>query len=113
GAALTDNARARGLSNVTAVAEDAASAASTRHADVVVLDPPRAGAREVCAALSRRPPRRCVYVSCDPATLGRDLEALSAGLLLASLTAFGMFPQTPHVETVALLHRRSAAADGG
>jgi 23S rRNA (uracil1939-C5)-methyltransferase len=97
---------------VTAIADDAARVASARAsaADVVVLDPPRAGAREVCAVLGRRPPRRCVYVSCDPPTLGRDLGLLGTGMDLASLTAFEMFPQTPHVEVVAVLHKRSARA---
>jgi 23S rRNA (uracil1939-C5)-methyltransferase len=47
-----------------------------------------------------------VYLSCDPATLGRDLERLGAVYRLESLRAFDLFPQTAHVETVARLERR-------
>jgi 23S rRNA (uracil1939-C5)-methyltransferase len=76
-------------------------------ADVVVLNPPRAGvSREVAAALVRRPVGRVVYVSCNPATLGRDVRALSARYALVSCRAFDLFPQTAHVETVAVLERR-------
>jgi 23S rRNA (uracil1939-C5)-methyltransferase len=69
-------------------------------ADVVVLNPPRAGVDErVTTALSDHPPRAVLYVSCNPATLARDLARLP-GFRLASLVAFDMFPQTAHVETV-------------
>ena len=57
-----------------------------------------------------RPPAVMVYVSCDPATLGRDLAALSTGFELTSLRAFDLFPQTAHVETVAVLTLRGGAA---
>ncbi|HEY0083560.1 MAG TPA: class I SAM-dependent RNA methyltransferase [Pyrinomonadaceae bacterium] len=70
--------------------------------DFLLLDPPRAGAEpEALAAIIALRPRRISYVSCDPATLARDLRALSdAGFALDSLRAFDMFPQTHHVETV-------------
>ena len=69
-------------------------------ADVVVLNPPRAGVHErVTAALSAQPPRAVLYVSCNPATLARDVARLP-GYRVASLRAFDMFPQTAHVETV-------------
>jgi 23S rRNA (uracil1939-C5)-methyltransferase len=71
-------------------------------ADVVLLNPPRAGVdARVTAALDavRRPPRAIVYVSCDPATLARDVARLP-GYRVASLRAYDMFPQTAHVETV-------------
>lgn len=71
-------------------------------ADVVIVNPPRIGLHErVAAALERaRPrPRSIVYVSCDPATLARDLARLSA-YRVESLVAFDMFPQTAHVEMV-------------
>ncbi len=71
-------------------------------ADVVLLNPPRGGVHErVATALeeARPVPRAIVYVSCDPATLARDLTRLPH-FRIASLYAFDMFPQTAHVETV-------------
>ncbi len=75
--------------------------------DLVVLDPPRAGAGvEVCRLLAACSPRRIVYVSCDPATLGRDLAALiQSGYRLQRLQLVDMFPQTGHLETIAKLAR--------
>jgi 23S rRNA (uracil1939-C5)-methyltransferase len=74
--------------------------------DVVVLDPPRTGAKEAMGAIADARPERVVYVSCDPATLGRDLEMLGrAGYELDVAEAFDMFPQTAHVETVARMRR--------
>ncbi len=70
--------------------------------DFVLLDPPRAGAESrVIAGILGLQPRRIVYVSCDPATLARDLKKLIAGgYHLTSISAFDLFPQTHHVETV-------------
>jgi len=73
--------------------------------DFVLLDPPRAGAEggAIDGILALKP-RHISYVSCDPATLARDLKILAAsGYRLDSLAAFDMFPQTHHVETVAHL----------
>jgi 23S rRNA (uracil1939-C5)-methyltransferase len=73
-------------------------------ADLLVLNPPRTGlAPDVPAAILTAPPERIVYVSCDPATLARDLGALSGAYVLDGLRAFDLFPQTAHVETVAHL----------
>jgi 23S rRNA (uracil1939-C5)-methyltransferase len=79
--------------------------------DLVLLDPPRSGLEEGGASgILELRPQRIVYVSCDPATLARDLrELLEGGYALGTVTAFDMFPQTHHVETVAFLTR--AAAD--
>jgi 23S rRNA (uracil1939-C5)-methyltransferase len=72
---------------------------------LVITNPPRTGMDErVAAELERRPPKRIVYISCDPATLARDLTRMPS-FRLASAVAFDLFPQTAHVETVAVLDR--------
>lgn len=78
-------------------------------ADVVVVNPPRAGMdARVTAAIDRDARiRRVVYISCDPATLARDLTRLPSWTVAAVL-AFDMFPQTAHIETVVELERPSA-----
>jgi 23S rRNA (uracil1939-C5)-methyltransferase len=71
-------------------------------ADVVLVNPPRTGVDErVCGAIVRAvpAPRAMIYVSCDPATLARDVARLP-GWRIASMRCFDMFPQTAHVETV-------------
>ena len=71
--------------------------------DMVIVNPPRTGMdARVTADLSRLAPQRVVYISCDPATLARDLQRMDR-LRLASVQAFDLFPQTSHVETVAVL----------
>jgi tRNA/tmRNA/rRNA uracil-C5-methylase (TrmA/RlmC/RlmD family) len=74
-------------------------------ADLVVLDPPRTGARrEVVAAVAGLAPRAVAYVACDPAALARDVAFFADhGYELRSLRAFDLFPMTHHVECVALL----------
>jgi 23S rRNA (uracil1939-C5)-methyltransferase len=75
-------------------------------ADLVLLNPPRAGvAAQVPAALLASSPERILYVSCNPATLARDLKRLAPAYALESLRCFDLFPQTAHVETVAALRR--------
>ncbi len=72
-------------------------------ADLLILNPPRAGLHhEIPSVLRSRPPARVVYVSCDPATLARDARRLGSRFRLAALRSFDLFPQTAHVETVAL-----------
>lgn len=76
------------------------------HADVVVLDPPRSGAKKVVPAIAALTPRRVVYVACDPAALARDLASFATlGYRLDVLRAFALFPMTHHVECVAILVR--------
>jgi len=70
----------------------------------VVLDPPRAGAPLTCTHLARLRPPKIVYISCDSATLARDLKVLSGhGYRLSESTPFDMFPHTAHIESVSLL----------
>ena len=73
--------------------------------DLVVLDPPREGARRaVVEQVVDRAPRAVAYVACDPAALARDLAyAQAAGYALTHLSAYDAFPMTHHVECVALL----------
>ena len=76
--------------------------------DLVVVDPPRAGlGAAITALLSQIGPAEIVYVSCDPATLSRDLAALvNSGYDLRTITMVDMFPQTFHLESVSVLTRR-------
>jgi 23S rRNA (uracil1939-C5)-methyltransferase len=75
-------------------------------ADLVLLNPPRSGVNEeVLEGLLKKPPARVIYVSCDPATLARDLKKLGERFQIAACRAFDMFPQTAHVETVVTLSR--------
>lgn len=78
---------------------------------VVIVDPPRTGLPpEACARLAAARPLALVYVSCDPPTLARDLRRfLEAGYRLRSVELFDMFPQTAHLETLAILDPPSAA----
>jgi 23S rRNA (uracil1939-C5)-methyltransferase len=87
-----------------------ANSQTTSGVDFVLLDPPRAGAESIVikGILDLRP-LRISYVSCDPATLGRDLKKLIAGgYEIQAIAGFDLFPQTHHVETVVLLRRNSS-----
>lgn len=76
--------------------------------DVVIVDPPRAGMhQDVVDALLERRPQRIAYVSCNPTTQARDCELLSRAWDVESVQPVDMFPQTYHIETVALLTLRS------
>ena len=76
--------------------------------DLIVLDPPRAGAGlEACDLLNRIAAPTLIYVSCDPTTLARDLAALQPLYRITALHLVDLFPQTSHQETVVVLDRRS------
>ncbi len=81
--------------------------------DILLLDPPRTGVEnKVISGILGLRPQRIVYVSCDPATLARDLKKLIAeGYAFEKITAFDMFPQTHHVETVVHLSDTIAPID--
>ena len=75
--------------------------------DVVILDPPRKGSDEkTLSAIVSAQPKRIVYVSCNPATLARDLKFLKEnGYETKKVTAVDMFPHTAHVESVVLMSK--------
>lgn len=106
------NAHTHGIRNAEFVCEDVDSAiAGIDEADIVVLDPPRKGcAPETLRRISELKPRRIVYVSCNPATLARDLAVLEQlGYETHEVEPVDMFPQTFHVEMVARLSRSVTA----
>jgi len=78
-----------------------------RHYDKILLDPPRAGAREVIAHLGKLTAQRIVYVSCHPGTLARDAAELvqTQGYRLVGAGVMDMFPHTAHVESIAVFER--------
>ncbi len=109
-----ENALRNGIKNAEFFCGDAGEAALALEkqgirADVAVVDPPRKGLNaDTIEALSRMAPRRIVYVSCDPATLGRDVALLKErGYTLANAQAADLFPRCAHVETVVLLTRNN------
>ena len=75
--------------------------------DVIITDPPRAGMHpDVVKTILNAAPDRIVYVSCNPATQARDLQAMDADYQVAEVQPVDMFPHTPHVENVVLLTKR-------
>ena len=106
------NAAQNGMENAEFFCMDAGQAAKMladrrTRPDVIVVDPPRKGvSADVIEAIGTMAPQRVVYVSCDPATLARDLKLLTAvGYTLQTAEAFDLFPRCAHVETVCLLSK--------
>lgn len=106
------NAAANGIHNASFLCADAAAAAAQLAAkgvrpDVVLLDPPRKGCGEgLVSIVSQMGPKRIVYVSCDPATLARDVKEFAGhGYQVGAVQPVDMFPRTAHVETVVLLSK--------
>jgi 23S rRNA (uracil1939-C5)-methyltransferase len=106
---LRRNLELNGVCADVAPGDAARALADLGRFDLAVVDPPRAGMRpDALAALIDASPRRIAYVSCDPATLARDARMLAdAGWTLGDVTPVDLFPQTYHVETVAVLERSS------
>ena len=107
-----ENAARSGVTGAEFFCADAGEAALRLAAQgvqpqVITVDPPRKGiSMDVVEAIARMAPQRVVYVSCDPATLGRDVKRLEEqGYHLKQAEAVDLFPRTAHVETVALLTR--------
>ena len=107
-----ENAAANGVGNARFICADAPEAAKKLKQegiapDVVILDPPRKGCgEELVKTVGEMNPKRVVYVSCDPATLARDLKVFEQnGYKTIEITPVDMFPRTSHVETVTLIIR--------
>lgn len=108
GADLERNARTQAGRLTAVVAPVERYLPRRRVPPTVIVDPPRTGlSKEVLQALGAARPERLIYVSCDPATLARDSRGLADHRLsLRSLRAFDLFPNTPHIETLAVFERR-------
>ena len=77
-------------------------------ADVIIVDPPRKGCtKDTIQAMKQINPKRIVYVSCNPATLARDVKELSDAYTLEEIQPVDMFPQTTHIECVTVLRRKT------
>ena len=107
-----DNAKRNGIENAEFFCGDAGQAALALEeqgakADVVIVDPPRKGLNaDTIEALHRFAPRRIVYVSCDPATLARDVALLKEkGYRVQNALAADLFPRCSHVESIVCLVR--------
>ena len=105
-----------GIANIRCVAGDAlgtaaALAAGGERFDTVLLDPPRSGAKGISQAAQAVGARRVIYVSCNPETLAKDAASLrGAGFEMELLRCFDLFPQTAHLEAVAVFRRRDGGA---
>lgn len=111
-ASAVDNSRQASVNNSTFICSDSAEAVnaflkSGRHFDLVLLDPPRGGAGTLIKNIAETAAEDIIYVSCDPATLSRDLAFLTGQKLYSLDTAIplDMFPHTAHLETIARLKR--------
>jgi len=107
-----ENAKVNNIENAEFILADVADAAKELHSrglrpDVVVVDPPRKGLTpDVITQIVEMSPKHIVYISCDPATLARDLKLLNEkGYQTKEVTPTDMFPRCAHVECVAVVHR--------
>jgi 23S rRNA (uracil1939-C5)-methyltransferase len=106
-----DDLRANVPSNVKVSAQSSeaylTSVADSLRPDLIIADPPRAGlGPSVCAQVVKLRPNEVVYISCDPATLARDLKQLtSSGLSITEMHLIDLFPQTFHIESITVLRR--------
>jgi 23S rRNA (uracil1939-C5)-methyltransferase len=100
------NLERRGLGHARVQQADASAWKIPPRTSLVILDPPRTGARAVMEALASSSVAEVLYVSCDPATLARDLSILADNRYeVCSLHGYDLFPQTSHLEVVAHLRR--------
>lgn len=111
-----ENSRRIGAENIVWIRNSAAKAISDlvskgERFDLVVLDPPRAGAKEIMGAIPLLDPKGVIYVSCDPATLARDMAIVQreSPFRVQGIVPLDMFPQTYHIESASLLLRPEGA----
>ena len=111
-----ENAARNGIENARFLCADASEAAAQLASEgirpeVITVDPPRKGlSPEVIAAMAEMGPERIVYVSCDPATLARDVKLLGAqGYRFVQAEAVDLCPRTRHIESIVLLAKEEPA----
>jgi 23S rRNA (uracil1939-C5)-methyltransferase len=101
------NADQNGIPSCTFIqgkVEDVLKTLAAKRFEVVVLDPPRTGCKRIVNQITQLEPKRIIYVSCEPTTLARDLHLfLERGYRLEDLRLLDLFPQSYHMEVVALL----------
>ena len=105
-----ENADLNNIENISFICDDASKAlrkiAKHKPIDVLVVDPPRSGLDdEILTTILKTGIRKIIYISCNPATLAKNLEVLSEKYEVRSIQPYDMFPQTAHVETVVLLSK--------
>ncbi|NCB33889.1 MAG: 23S rRNA (uracil(1939)-C(5))-methyltransferase RlmD, partial [Erysipelotrichia bacterium] len=109
------SAEANGITNVHFIAEDAgtglANIVRDQSVDTLLADPPRTGMDEhMIDVIMSSNIHRIVYVSCDPATLGKNISLLKKAYDVRTVIPYDMFPNTPHVESLTVLERRGGKA---
>ncbi len=108
---LKRNNNIKNMNNINCdcvVGLDKVATPATKSGFCVILDPPRKGADQtVLNKLISKKPEKILYISCNPATLARDLKILAQGYDIASITLYDMFPNTSEIETVALLKAKN------
>ena len=105
-----ENAKLNNADNTTFITDDASKAIrrilKNQNIDVLVVDPPRTGLDEqLLVTIMKSKIKKIIYVSCNPATLSKNLDILSNKYRIETIKGFDMFPNTPHVETVCCLYR--------
>lgn len=103
-----ENKKINNLKNITFINDKVENIIDTfKDIDMIIVDPPRAGLdQKTIINIERISPKQLIYVSCDPATLARDLNLLT-NYEVEEVTPFNMFPRTYHVECVSVLYRKS------
>jgi 23S rRNA (uracil1939-C5)-methyltransferase len=104
------SAERNGITNAEFICADAADglymAARTRHVNTLLVDPPRSGMdQKMIKAVLKVMPDKIIYVSCNPATLAKNLKDLKHDYHVVTVIPFDMFPHTPHIESVTVLEK--------